>query len=73
MSTRGYVGAARAHMLEMRRLEQVARVPRFTPMPARPNLSTRGERGKPWLTKKHTPARKKAMQEARAALKAKAA
>jgi len=32
-------------------------------MPARASLSTRGDRGRPWLTKKHTPARLQAMHE----------
>lgn len=36
-------------------------------MPARRSLSTRGERGRPWLTKKHTPSRLRDMAEARGA------
>ncbi len=36
-----------------------ARTGRFTRVPAKPRLSTRGERGQTWRTKKHTPSRTK--------------
>lgn len=56
---------ARAVMLEERRIAQRARVARFTPMPAKPSLSKRVERRPSWFTKKHTPARRKDIAEAR--------
>lgn len=37
-------------------------------MPARKSLSTRGERGQTWLTKKHTPSRLKDLAEHRKSL-----
>lgn len=57
--------ATRAAMLADRAQEQRSRVPRFTPMPARRSLSTRGERAETWRTKRHTPARLRDIEEAR--------
>lgn len=54
---------ARAEMLAERTRLRGMRTGYPQYMPARTNLSTRGERGRPWLTKKHTPARKDAMNE----------
>ncbi|MBU6191349.1 MAG: hypothetical protein KGR68_18670 [Betaproteobacteria bacterium] len=44
----------RADMLAARAAEQRSRTARFTPVSAKPRLSTRGEQGKPWATKRHT-------------------
>ena len=57
---------ARAAMLADRATAQLMRMlPRFTPIPGRPSLSTRGQRTASWLTKAHTPSRIRDMKEAR--------
>lgn len=48
----------RADMLAKRAAEQRSRVPRFTRVLGRKNLSKRGQYGQPWRTKKHTPSRR---------------
>lgn len=50
--------------LDARIAERRARKPRFTPAPARTRLSTRGEPGKPWCTKRHTASRTWPVKEA---------
>lgn len=54
----------RAAMLAERARRQRERFNSFTPVLARTRLSTRGERGRPWLTKKHTASRVRDMCEA---------
>lgn len=56
--------ATRAAQLEGRRAAQLSRVRGFTPIPGKANRSTRGLRGKSWLTKAHTPSRLRDMTEA---------
>jgi len=46
-------------MLAARAEAREARVPRFTPVPSQRRLSTRGQPGQSWRTKRWTLARKK--------------
>lgn len=59
---------ARAFMLAERIAARRMRNGAAQYMPVRKSLSTRGERGQTWLTKKHTPSRLKDLAEHRKSL-----